>query len=57
MGSVNQTAYKLIGFLVWRAFKWYMRERLPSTRTLALTGFAGASALVAAAVLARRLAS
>ena len=57
MVPVNQTVYKFLGFLVWRGAKWYVRERLPSTRTLALTGFAGVSALVAAALLARRLGS
>jgi len=57
MVSVNQNGYRLIGYLVWRGGKWYLRRRLPSTRRLALTGFAGISALVVAALLARRLGS
>jgi hypothetical protein len=57
MVSMNQNGYKLIGFLVWRGGKWYLRRKLPSTRTLAVTGFAGVSALALAALLARRLGS
>jgi hypothetical protein len=57
MVSMNQSGYKLIGYLAWRGGKWYVRRKLPSTRTLAVTGFAGVSALVVAALLARRLGS
>jgi hypothetical protein len=54
---VNQNGYKLLGFLVWRAGKWYLRRRLPSTRTVAVAGCAGLSLVVVAALLARRLGS
>jgi hypothetical protein len=54
---VNQNGYKLIGYLVWRGGKWYLRRRLPSTRTVALAGLAGVSVLAAGALLARRLGS
>jgi len=57
MVSVNQNGYKLLGFLVWRGGKWYLRRRLPSTRTVALAGFAGLSLVAVAALLARRLGS
>ena len=57
MVSVNRNGEKLVWYLLWRGGKWYLRRRLPSTRTLALTGFAGVSALLAAALLARRLGS
>jgi len=55
--SVTQNRDKLVWYLLWRGGRWYLRRRLPSTRTLALGGFAGVSALVAAALLARRLGS
>ncbi len=57
MLSVNRNGDKLVWYLLWRGGKWYLRRRLPSNRTLALTGLAGASALLAAALLARRLGS
>ena len=57
MVAVNQNGYKLLGYLVWRGGRWYLRRRLPSTRTVALTGLAGISAVVVAALLARRLGS
>ncbi len=57
MVTVNSNGEKLVWYLVWRGGKWYLRRKLPSTRTLALTGFAGVSALVAAALLFRRLGS
>ncbi len=54
---MNQNGEKLVWYLLWRGGRWYLRRKLPSTRTLALTGFAGVSALVAAALLFRRLGS
>ena len=57
MISVNQNVYKLIGYFVWRSGKWYLRSKLPSTRTMAVSGLAGISGLVVAALLARRLGS
>ncbi len=51
--KVNRT--RLVGILVWRGGKWYLRRRLPPTRTLAVAGLAGFSAILLAAVLARRL--
>jgi hypothetical protein len=46
--------YKLLGYVVWRAGKWYLRRRLPRRRLAA----GGALALLAAgagvAALARR---
>ena len=48
--------YRLLGYVVWRAGKWYLRRRLPSRPALA----GGALALVAGGavsiVLIRRLA-
>jgi hypothetical protein len=52
---VNRHTTKLVGFLLWRGAKWYMRRRLPSTRKMASAGLAGLSVLVVVALLARRL--
>ena len=57
MNSMNATGYRLLGYAVWRGGKWYLRQRLPSRRSLALTGLATAGTLGAAAAVARRLAA
>lgn len=53
---MNGTAYKLLGYAVWRGGKWYLRQRLPSSRSIALVGAASVSGAAALAVIARRLA-
>ena len=55
IAPVNRSTTKLVGYLLWRGTKWYLRRRLPSTRTIAGAGLAGLSVLVLAAILARRL--
>ena len=57
MGPVNGNGYKLLGYAVWRGGKWYLRRRLPSTRTLATAGVGGLSVLAVGVLLARRLGS
>jgi hypothetical protein len=52
---VNGTGYKLLGLVVWRGGKWYLRRRVPSTRKLVLVGVGGVTAAAGAAVLVRRL--
>jgi hypothetical protein len=47
--------YRLVGFVVWKAGRWYLRQRLPRLRSLALKGLAGGGALAGAVVLARRV--
>ena len=54
---MNGNGYKLLGYVVWRGGKWYLRRRLPSARKIALAAGAGLSTALAAAVLARRVAS
>jgi hypothetical protein len=50
--------YKLLGYAVWQAAKWYLRGRVPgkshkpSTRTVAIAGVGGA--LLAGAFVAQR---
>ncbi|HEY4996919.1 MAG TPA: hypothetical protein VII03_02915 [Solirubrobacteraceae bacterium] len=55
MAEVNGTAYKLLGYTVWHGGKWYLGRRLPSARSLALSGLAAAGALGALAVIGRRV--
>ncbi len=54
---MNATGYKAIGYVVWNGGKWYARRRLPSRRVIAIGAAGGLSALLGAALLARRLAS
>jgi hypothetical protein len=55
MPSMSPNAYRLLGFAVWRGGRWYLRRRLPSKRTLALTTAAAGVALSAAGMIARRV--
>jgi len=54
--------YKLLGYAVWQAAKWYLRgqvpgkSRKPSVRTLAIAG-AGGAVLAGAVVAQRRIAA
>jgi hypothetical protein len=52
---VNRQSTKLVGVLLWRGGKWYVRRRLPSTRKMVSAGLAGLSVLVVIGLLARRL--
>lgn len=54
---MNRTGYKLLGMVVWRGGKWYLRKRVPSRRKPLVLAAGSASALVGATVLARRLAA
>jgi hypothetical protein len=54
---MSSNGYRLLGYGVWRAGKWYLRRRLPSTRKLALSGVVAVTGVGAAVVLARRLAA
>jgi uncharacterized membrane protein (GlpM family) len=54
MLQVRGTAYRILGYLVWKAAKWYLRRRLPLTRTSAVAGVAVCSAVAAAVLVARR---
>jgi hypothetical protein len=57
ISPVNGAGYKLLGLVVWRGGKWYLRKRGPSRRKLVLVGAGGVTAAAGAAVLARRLAA
>jgi hypothetical protein len=46
----RDTGYKLLGFVVWQAGKWYLRRRYPDAGgKLALVGVAGLVLVVAVA--------
>ena len=51
---MSANGYRLLGFAVWHGAKWYARHRLPSARSVALTGLAGATALGVLAAVVRR---
>ena len=57
MVAMNGNGYKLLGYVVWRGGKWYLRRRLPSTRVLASAGLATLGCAAAAVLLARRATS
>jgi len=44
------TGYKLLGFLVWRGAKWYLRRRMPALRPKLAAG--GIAVLVLAGIAA-----
>ncbi len=54
---MNAAGYKLIGYVVWRGGKWYLRRRLPSARTLAAAALGTVGGAAAIAVLVRRAAA
>jgi hypothetical protein len=51
---MNGNGYKLLGFVVWRAGKWYAARKLPSARVAAAAALGTVSAVGAAALIARR---
>ena len=53
---MSATGYRILGFVVWHGGKWYVRRRLPSSRTLLLSTLTAGAALGGAAILAKRLA-
>jgi hypothetical protein len=55
MAQMNGNGYKLLGYVVWRAGKWYVRRRLPSARASAAAGAATLGAVAAAVLIARRI--
>jgi hypothetical protein len=49
--------YKVLGFVVWRGGKWYLRRRLQGKGSKAAIAGVGALALTGAALAARQAAS
>ena len=52
---MNGNGYKLLGYVVWRGAKWYVRQRLPSARKVALVVVTGVTGAAALALAARRI--
>jgi hypothetical protein len=51
---MSTSGYRLLGYAVWHGGKWYLRRRLPSARTLGLSGLAACGVGAAAVLIARR---
>jgi hypothetical protein len=51
---VNARGTKLLGYVVWRGGRWYLRRRMPPARSLALGALAAGGALTAVVLLGRR---
>jgi hypothetical protein len=51
---MRANASKLVGLLVWKGGKWYLRQRLPRARALAVRGMLAGGAATALVLVARR---
>jgi hypothetical protein len=54
---MNANRYRILGYVVWRGGRWYLRQRLPRARKLVLAGVTATGGALAATMLAKRLAS
>ncbi|HWJ51286.1 MAG TPA: hypothetical protein VNR42_09710 [Solirubrobacteraceae bacterium] len=54
---MSGNGYKMIGYVVWKGGRWYLRQRLPRARRVVLVGVAVTGGALAAAILAKRLSS
>lgn len=52
----KRNAYALLGLVVWRGARWYLRWRLASARRIGARAGAGLTVAALAALAARRLA-
>ena len=52
---MSGNGYKLLGYVVWRGGKWYLRRRLPSARKVALAAGAVLTGTVVAVAIAKRI--
>jgi hypothetical protein len=55
--ATSRNRYALVGYVVWRGAKWYLRRRLPSRRALALGAGGALTSAAGAVALAKRLAA
>ena len=51
---MSATAYRIVGYVVWKGGRWYLRQRLPPAGTLARRGLLTGGALAAMVLAARR---
>lgn len=54
---MNGNGYKIVGYVVWKGGRWYLRQRFPRARRVALAGVAVTGGALAAAILAKRISS
>jgi len=52
--QMNGNGYKLLGFVVWRGARWYVRRKLPSARATAAGALGALALLGVVALIARR---
>ena len=52
---MSANAYRLVGYVVWKGGKWYLRQRMPLVRAFARRGLLAGGALMATALAARRV--
>jgi hypothetical protein len=57
MVRVSASAYKFLGYILWRGLKWDLRRRLPSARGSVAVGVLAFSGLALGTLLVRRLRS
>jgi len=57
IAQVNGNGYKLLGFVVWRGARWYVRRKLPSARATAAGALGALAMLAVVALIARRATS
>jgi hypothetical protein len=51
---MSDTAYRLIGIVVWRALRWYVRELMPSRRRVIVSSVLTLAVVGTVAALLRR---
>lgn len=53
-GSIAVMGYKILGFAVWQASKWYVRRKMPGTRGKLAIAAASAAVVGGVVVLSRQ---
>lgn len=51
---MDRNGYKLLGFLVWRGGKWYVRRRVQTLRRIGVAALGGLTLAAGATRMARR---
>jgi uncharacterized membrane protein (GlpM family) len=51
---MGATAYKIVGYVVWKGGKWYLRQRMPPVRALARRGLVAGVAATVVVLAVRR---
>ncbi len=54
---MSGNGYKIVGYVVWKGGRWYLRQRFPRARRVAIVGVTVTGGVLAATILAKRLSS